>query len=292
MTSAEFAAYMRAKCAQPVTQIQQLRSLDDRIDRFFNHDFEELDDHPVAPAFGTAEEAVEALRIVEGLRRRADYLAVQKMDDIANSAVVDQHGHASVRNMYDAVAKQSGRDLYALEQVRKMFRRCDDIKQAARDCALSWEHLRLLARVYANRRVRQQFVEQQGWFLLRAERHDFKRFERKVHRWEEQHDQDGAEPNHHDRRTATATQDYFSKMWQRHSTQGPMVGAAMAEIEQAYQQAEFEKTGKPPKLFTATRPAKTSSPAPVPNAELTHKHRSTRMQPPTQTNPSHSTSCT
>ena len=192
MTSAEFAAYMRAKCAQPVSQLEQLRSLDDRVDRFFDNDYDDgYAIEPAAPAFGSAEEAVEALRIVEGLRRRADFLAVQTMDDIANSHVVDQHGHASVRNMYDAVAKQSGRDLYALEQVRKMFRRCDDIKHAARDAALSWEHLRLLARVYANRRVRVAFIDQQGWFLLRAEQHDFKRFERKVHRWEEQHDQDG-----------------------------------------------------------------------------------------------------
>ena len=192
--------------------------------------------------YASADDAVEALQIAEFLRRSADAITVQVMDDVAGSSVVDEHGHASVRAMYDTATSQSSRDLYGLEQVRKMFRKCPDIKAAAYNADLSWEHLRLLARVYANRRVRSAFIDQQGWFLRKAGRFDFRRFEILVNRWEEVSDPDGPEPDDaFVKRTASATQDHFSRAWHRTSTHSPQIGAAMADVENVYIEAEFAK---------------------------------------------------
>lgn len=231
---------MRLKCAQPVDRVQELRWLSADVDQFLNAD--DPDDEPTGPRFANAEDAVEALQIAEFLRRAADAITVQVMDDAIESRVTDEHGHSSVRAMHDAATKQSGRDLYGLEQVRKMFRKCEDLGAAARNGDLSWDHLRLLARVYSNRRVRRAFIDQQGLFLRKATRFDFRRFEIIVNRWEEVNDPDGPEPNDEFlKRTASAVQDHFSKTWHRRSTHGPLVGAAMADVENAYVEAEFAK---------------------------------------------------
>ena len=240
----------------------------------------------------SANDAVEALQIAEFLRRSADAITVQVMDDVADSYVVDEHGHASVRAMYDAATSQSSRDLYGLEQVRKMFRKCPDIKAAAYNADLSWEHLRLLARVYANRRVRSAFIDQQGWFLRKAGRFDFRRFEILVNRWEEVNDPDGPEPDDaFVKRTASATQDHFSKAWHRTSTHSPQIGAAMADVENVYIEAEFAKDWEAAKAIHGDKTCKATSPAPMPNGEPMPKLRSMPMRRPTRMPRCHSTSC-
>ena len=96
--------------------------------------------------------------------------------------------------------------------------------------------------MYANRRVRSAFIDQQGWFLRKAGRFDFRRFEILVNRWEEVNDPDGPEPDDaFVKRTASATQDHFSKAWHRASTHSPQIGAAMADVENVYIEAEFAK---------------------------------------------------
>ena len=235
---------MRLRCAQPVDRLQELRWLSTDVQQFLDNDMADTasDDEPAGQRFASANDAVEALQIAEFLRRSADAITVQVMDDVAGSSVVDEHGHASVRAMYDTATSQSSRDLYGLEQVRKMFHKCPDIKAAAYNADLSWEHLRLLARVYANRRVRSAFIDQQGWFLRKAGRFDFRRFEILVNRWEEVNDTDGPEPDDaFVKRTASATQDHFSKAWHRTSTHSPQIGAAMADVENVYIEAEFAK---------------------------------------------------
>jgi len=235
------AALQRPSAYDPLDPLWVLNGLAGDVTRFAESylDFaESFGRHRVC----SADQAVEALQLVEQVRRMADVIAVQVLDDVVESRVADGHGHSSVRAMYDAVNKQSGRDLYGMEQVRKMFRSCELLQSAAYEADLSWEHLRLLGRVFSNRRVRAAFIDQQGWFLNKAARFDFRRFELLVNRWEEVNDEDGPEPSDaHERRNASATQDLFTKNWQRRSTHGPLVGAAMAEIEAAYVQAEFEK---------------------------------------------------
>ena len=243
-------AGMRERCAVPVELLQQLEWMVGDLETFVEQDLgfglDEEDAHdllvrePGAP-FANAQDAARALVLVEHARRLANAIAVKVVDQVAESRVVDDHGHASAKAMFGAVTKNSGADLYGLEQVRNMFRRCPELENASAEGDLSWDHLRVLARVYANRRVRELFIAKQGWFLLKADGLHFRRFEQRVQRWEEVNDQDGPEPNTHEKRTASAVQDSISKAWQRRSTQSPLVGAAMAEIEQAYIEAEFLK---------------------------------------------------
>jgi hypothetical protein len=203
-------------------------------------DFLDYDDP--AQHFATAEVAIEALHAAEQLRRLADAIVVSTMTAATDSRVLNQHGHNSAKAAYEATTKQSGRDLFGLEQVRKMTIRCDRIQAAAKAGDLSWDHLRLLARVFANRRSRHAFINHQRWFLRKAKRFDFRRFEIIMNRWLEVNDPDGTEPDQaHQNRNAQSVQDHFSGAWQRRATHGPLVGAAMREIEDAYIQAEFAK---------------------------------------------------
>ena len=189
-----------------------------------------------------AVQAANALRAAEHARRLAFAVVLRTIDEVRESHVVDEHGHASAKAMCAAVNRLSGRDVYGIEQILNMNRGCPDIKEACFNADLSEDHLRLLARVYANRRVRAAFKQEQGWFLNKAARFDFKRFKRLVERWTQNRDVDGAEPNiAHESRGASSSQDLFTGAFQRHSTQGPIVGAAMDQIDQAYVQAEFAK---------------------------------------------------
>ena len=104
---------MRLRCAQPVDRLQELRWLSTDVQQFLDNDMADTasDDEPAGQRFASANDAVEALQIAEFLRRSADAITVQVMDDVAGSSVVDEHGHASVRAMYDTATSQSSRDL-------------------------------------------------------------------------------------------------------------------------------------------------------------------------------------
>jgi len=234
----------------PVGRLQELEWMVGDLESFVERDLgfgldEEDAQNSVerrgAPEFVCAQDAARGLVLVEHARRLANAVAVRVLGEVVESRVVGDHGHSSAKAMFGAVTDNSGADLYGLEQVRNMFNRCRELEKASAAGDLSWDHLRVLGRVYANRRVRELFITKQGWFLLKAAGLNFRRFELRVQRWEELHDQDGPEPNTHEKRTATAVQDPISKAWQRRSTQTPLVGAAMAEIEQAYIEAEFLK---------------------------------------------------
>ena len=200
--------------------------------------------------FATPGRAKAAAQQVERLRRIMFVLTVTTLHDMAESRVCDQHGHGSAKAMYSAANKQSGRDLYGIEQVRKMFDKADRVFKAARKGRLSEDHLRLLARVYANRRVRDVFLSQQSWFLKKARRFDFKQFEILVDRWLRVNDDDGPDPNAgHEKRNASIVHHVFSDTYQVASSQGASAGAAMAVIYQSFVQAEFAKDWEAAKLI-------------------------------------------
>jgi len=192
--------------------------------------------------YGSAAQAKAAALQVERVRRLVFTACVITLHDMAESRICDQHGYASSKVMYAAVNKQSSRDAYGLEQVRKMFDRCDRIFKAARKARLSEDHLRLLARVYANRRVRDAFVSQQSWFLKTARRFEFKQFEFLVDRWVNVNDDDGPDPNAvHEKRSASFVHEAFSGAFQLGSTHGALAGAGMHKIFGSYVDAEFAK---------------------------------------------------
>jgi len=192
--------------------------------------------------FATPGQAKAAAEQVEQIRRLAFSLSVVTLHDMAESRICDQHGHASAKVMYTAVNDQSTRDVFGLEQVRRMFDACGRIFKAARRARLSEDHLRLMARIYANRRVRDAFVSQQSWFLKQARRFDFKRFEILVARWVQIHDDDGSDPNAaHERRSARIVHEVFNKSFLVTSNQGAQAGAAMSKIFDSYIDAEFAK---------------------------------------------------
>ncbi len=192
--------------------------------------------------FADAAAAKVAAVEVERLRRLSVVAATQVLHDMVQSRICDEHGHVSAKIMYAAVNSQSSRDVYRLEQARRMFDKCGRVFKEARRCRLSEDHISLLARVFANQRVRDAFLNQQSWFIKKARRFDFKAFEILVARWVEVNDPDGSDPNKaHEQRHARSVQDLFGLGFEFTCGQAPLVGAAMNEILAAYVDAELAK---------------------------------------------------
>ena len=139
------------------------------------------------------------------------------------------------------VAQLSGGVAMARDRVRRMIAVAGNVDAAWRAGELGVEQARLLGRVYANVRVHDQFLEQQDWFLRRAGKYAYVRFERAVGDWVSLHDQDGTEPDDraHANRDAKLIQDHFSRGWHFEARGPSLTGAVQREIFDAYIEAEF-----------------------------------------------------
>ena len=84
-------------------------------------------------------------------------------------------------------------------------------------------------------------MEQQDWFLRRAGKYAYVRFERAVGDWVSLHDQDGTEPDDraHANRDAKLIQDHFSRGWHFEARGPSLTGAVRRKMFDAYIEAEF-----------------------------------------------------
>lgn len=196
-----------------------------------------------APIQTTIDQTDRGIKIAERLRRLSAVAMVDEMQTIDDSRVFLDQGHASARIMVAHLAGISGSDAFRLDRVRRMVNggRVDAIDASWRRGDLGVEHAVVLAKIYANPRVRDRFVDVQDWFITQATELPFKRFEKRVTRWVELADDDGPTPEpdpSHDRRNGTISQDHFSKAWHLRAQLGSIHGARFNEIWCAYYDAE------------------------------------------------------
>ena len=190
-----------------------------------------------------ASDAAERFEVFEDIRRLADVAVVKLVDEVQRSYVFADHGHASAKVMGAYVAKLSGGEAAGRDKTRRMLAGCSEIADAFFATDIGVDQIRLLGRVFANRRVRLAFIDQQGWFVAKANKLSFKKFERAVGDWVALNDADGTEPDDlaHQNRDGALIQDYFTKGWNLRANGPSLPGAAMREIWDAYIEAEFHK---------------------------------------------------
>lgn len=190
-----------------------------------------------------AETAVKMIVELERERRQVEVRQVNLLAALDVSCAPGEHGHASGKVMMRHNANLSGSEAAARQKVARLVNKCARIDAVFQACELGVDQIRLLGRVFSNRRIRAAFIDQQDWFIARAEELCFNDFADVVAAWLELADQDGADP--HDRahlnRDCTLTQNSLSKVWETKATQAPNAGAIDKEIFDAYVEAEFHK---------------------------------------------------
>ncbi|MEM7093219.1 MAG: HNH endonuclease signature motif containing protein [Actinomycetota bacterium] len=197
-----------------------------------------------APGLGTIDAAEDGIQLVERLRRLSAVAAVDLMQRIEDERLHVDQGHVSAKVMMAHLGGVSGPEAFRLDRIRRMVSgRADRVARAWRAGDLGIDRAVLLAKVYANPRVRDQFCTDQDWFVAQARKLSFPKLERRIARWIELADADGPSPAPdptHERRDATLTQDHFSRAWNGRMSMGSLAGSRFAEVFGAYTDAEFE----------------------------------------------------
>jgi len=180
---------------------------------------------------------------VEVLHRQAYALSVDLLTLSDHSKLHYRDGHRTASVMMRHVNKLASGDATARKQCQSMFRALPQIAAAARSGSLGQDQTRLLARVFANRRVRGAMEGRQDWFLEKAAKLSFKRFRDRVLEWERRIDEDGPEPPG-DRtaanRSASLRQDPTDLSWDLNATFTSVDGAHNNAVHEAYVQALFD----------------------------------------------------
>ena len=188
-------------------------------------------------------ELAAVMQDVESVRCQAFALSVDLLTLSDHGSLHYGDGHRTSAVMMRHVNRLASGDASARKQCQKMFRGLPKIADAARLGNLGEDQTRLLARVFANVRVRGAMEGRQDWFLDEAATLPFKRFQQKVLEWQRLIDEDGTEPpgdRAEANRAATITQDPTDLTWHLKAMFGSVDGAANHEVHQAYVQALFD----------------------------------------------------
>lgn len=138
-------------------------------------------------------DAITFIREVEQVRRLADALSVSLMAEIGEAGLHVGDGHATAKTMVRHHARLSNAEAAIRERVGRLIETCPDIGAAYQAGTLSTDHIRSLALVHANPRIRHLMPARQAWFLDKAQmpHHEF---EARIQRWKRIADQDGPTP--------------------------------------------------------------------------------------------------
>ena len=112
-------------------------------------------------------------------------------DAIETGGVYRSFGHTSAKVMVRHEAKLSNAEALGREQARKMLAGMPKIRAAYETGEIGTSQIRVIARVWANKRVRQLLQRSEPHFLLRAQTLPYKQFHAYASQWEERADEDG-----------------------------------------------------------------------------------------------------
>ncbi len=190
-----------------------------------------------------ARDAAVWIRRCERARRRLDAVQALLVSAIDDGRLHGEDGHYSPTAMIEHHGGLSRGEAAARARTARMLSALPLIDQRYSTGALGVDHVRLLAKVYANKRVRDHMADAQGWFLDQADGLSFRDFAQVVRTWEQLLDADGTRDrnqHNHDTRNATLTQDAFDLGWELRASMSSLVGAELAAILDAYTTAEYE----------------------------------------------------
>ena len=183
---------------------------------------------------------------LESAARQVDAARIKLLGEVERRGFHYEDGHASAKVMMRHVARLSGPEATNRERCRRMFGDLDVIAESHRSShpgGIGIDQVRLLARVWSNKRVRDAMSDREEWFLELAQRLPYPRFEAKVRRWESLTDQDGAAPPNdrtYENRNAQMVQNHFDLSWDQQGRYSALDGAVMNDVFKAYVEAEWQ----------------------------------------------------
>ncbi len=192
-------------------------------------------------SLGSAREAATLVRSFESCSRRLRAAQLRVQAELDATGVYAADAHASAKVMTRHCARLSPATAAARERGARMAQTLPEIRDALERGVLGVDYFDLLARVWANPRVRDHMADAQDWFLRIAARLGYRDFETEVRTWERLADDDGPEPansRNHENRDVRLAQDPVDLGWQWAGGCGAMQGVQMSEILEHYVSAE------------------------------------------------------
>ena len=188
------------------------------------------------PAGATSAPA--AVREIERIGRQMAAVQAAVLGSIRRRCLHVDDGHTSAKVMVRHAAELTGAEAWIREKTTVMLAALEQIDAAFSAGGLGVDHVRLLARVYGNRRVRFAMAGAQDWYLDMAEQHDYSEFQTLVKTWVNLLDDDGPEPAAVRNRSIDLTQDPVSLEWLPSGSLPSVAGAQCREILDHYLAAE------------------------------------------------------
>ena len=191
-------------------------------------------------------DAITCVTEFEQLRRLADATAIDLLSSIDAERFHLADGHVSAKVMVRHHARLSNGEASARQQVVNMAATLPDIMDAYRTGTVGSDHVRSIARVHANRRVRPEMIDRQA-ALLNEAKADFDTFDQRLQQWKRLTDKDGPTPPNqkaHEDRNARIDQDYdlvFHVVASFACQQGLQVNEVFDQYVNAETLADWEK---------------------------------------------------
>ena len=176
---------------------------------------------------------------LEQIRRFADGACIDLLTEIETHRLYVADGHASAKVMVRHHARLSSSEAHARKQVSAMARALPEVMDAYRSGSMGTDHLRSIAGVYANPRVRDAMVAKQSAFIREAT-NDHHTFDMRIQQWKRLTDEDGPTPPNqksHEDRNARIDQDY-DLAWHIVASFACQQGLQISEIFDEYVKSE------------------------------------------------------
>ena len=188
---------------------------------------------------GSSRDAIRCIAEFEQLNRAVDGLCIDLLSDIDDARFHLADGYVSAKQMVRHYGRLSSSEAHARQQVSKMSATLPDVMDAYRTGTMGRDHVRSVARVHANPRVRRAMVGRQEAIISEA-RSNHDQFEQRIQQWKRLTDEDGPTPpnqRNHEDRNARIDQD-FDLAFHVVASFACQQGLQLSEIFEHYVEAE------------------------------------------------------
>ena len=180
----------------------------------------------------TVPEAIAAIKTLEELGRRVDAARADLMAVIDRRALYQLDGHYSAKVMVRHVAKLSPAEAATRAKTAKMLDDLPLVREAFRAGTVGTCQVRRIARLHANRRVRDRIADSEPQIVEAAKTKSYKAFDAYLTDWERRVDEDGTcdlNQRNHENRDIRLVQD-FDQSWNLTGGCGSLQGIELHDV--------------------------------------------------------------
>ena len=181
-------------------------------------------------------------RRLEVLRRRLDHGTDRAAGHLDASCAFSLDGHRNARCALKHLGRLSGAEAHGRTQTARALRELPAVEAAYGRGEIPTQHVRAIARVAANPRVGEFLPVADPIFAAQASTETYDDFCAWLRQWESLADADGAAQDaerSHERRSFSLLENAINGSWTSQGNHGALQGAAMKELLDRYEDAEF-----------------------------------------------------